>query len=104
MKNSDLDYEGEVRGYLTGFALALLLTLFAFGVVAWGQLSSSAALLIIGVCGLAQVIVQLRYFLHIDMTRQKREDLLLILFSGLLLAIMAGGTIWIMANLAHRMH
>jgi cytochrome o ubiquinol oxidase operon protein cyoD len=58
----------------------------------------------IAICGLAQVVVQFRYFLHINLSLQKREDLLLILFSVLLLAIMAGGTIWIMANLAHRMH
>ena len=49
-------------------------------------------------------MVHFRYFLHIDFTRQKREDLQLILFLFLLLVIMTGGTIWIMSNLATRMH
>jgi len=98
------DFEREVRLYLTGFGLALLLTVVPFGLVAWGQLPTSVVLLIVGICGLIQIVVQFRYFLHIDASRQKREDLLLILFSALLLVIMAGGTILIMSNLAGRMH
>ena len=57
----------------------------------------------IAVFALVQIVVHLRYFLHIDLGKQKREDLQLILFSTFLLAIMAGGTIWIMANLQMRM-
>jgi cytochrome o ubiquinol oxidase operon protein cyoD len=102
--NNKPDFEQEVRFYLIGFSLALLLTLIPFALVAWAELPTSVALLFIAICGLAQVVVQFRYFLHINLSQQKREDLLLILFSVLLLLIMAGGTIWIMANLAHRMH
>ncbi|MCB1360077.1 MAG: cytochrome C oxidase subunit IV family protein [Rhodobacter sp.] len=88
--------------YLIGAGLSALLTILAFAAVALG-LSRGVALGIIGVTAVAQVIVQLRCFLHIDFSRQKREDLQLILFSLLLLAIMAGGTLWILANLAQRM-
>ena len=102
--HEERSFEQEVRGYLVGFFLAFLLTGIPFALVAWGQLPSAVALLLVLVCGLTQMVVQFRYFLHLDFTRQKREDLLLILFSTLLLAIMAGGTVWIMANLAHRMH
>ena len=102
--HNEPNFEQEVRGYLFGFSLALILTLVPFALVAWASLSTSVTLLFVGICALAQVVVQFRYFLHIDLSRQKREDLLLILFSVFLLAIMAGGTVWIMANLAHRMH
>ena len=97
-------FERDVRHYLAGFFLCLALTVIPFGLVALDQMSGPALILCIGVFAIAQIIVQLKYFLHIDLSRQKREDLLLILFSTLLLSIMAGGTIWIMANLAHRMH
>ena len=100
----DHRYEQALRQYIVGFVLALMLTLIPFALVAWGALPGSVAILFVLICGLTQMVVQFRYFLHIDFTRQKREDLLLILFSTLLLAIMAGGTIWIMSNLAHRMH
>ena len=72
--------------YLIGAGLSALLTILAFAAVALG-LSRGVALGIIGVSAVAQVIVQLRCFLHIDFSRQKREDLQLILFSLLLLAL-----------------
>jgi cytochrome o ubiquinol oxidase operon protein cyoD len=64
-----------VRSYLTGFILALLLTIVPFALVAWGNFPSHITLIIIAVFGLIQVIVQFHYFLHIDFSRQKREDL-----------------------------
>jgi len=100
---SDLDYGRELRGYLIGYGLALALTFMPFAFVSWGGMSQSATLSFLGTCALVQVAVHFRFFLHIDLSRQKREDLQLILFSVLLLIIMAVGTIWIMGNLAMRM-
>lgn len=100
---NDLDHKRELRLYLIGFALALALTLAAFGLTLWGGLSWATTMIIIGILGLAQMVVHLRFFLHIDLSRQKREDLQLILFSVLLLIIVVIGTIWIMADLATRM-
>ena len=96
-------YRRELRSYLTGLGLAVILTAVPFTLVAWGGMGTATTLWLITVFALLQVIVQMRYFLHIDFSRQKREDLHLILFSTLLLAMMAGGTIWILANLAMRM-
>jgi len=56
------------------------------------------------VLGFVQLVVQLVYFLHIDRRRSSREDLDLILFSSLVLLIIILGTVWIMGNLADRMH
>ncbi|NYT47388.1 MAG: cytochrome C oxidase subunit IV family protein [Candidatus Methanofishera endochildressiae] len=78
--NDELNYYKELRSYLTGFILALLLTIVPFALVAWGNFPSHITLIIIAVFGLIQVIVQFHYFLHIDFSRQKREDLQLILF------------------------
>lgn len=103
MRNG-ISFEHAVRQYLVGFSLALLLTLVPFGLVAWGELSRPATIMFIGTFGMIQIIVHFKFFLHIDFKEQKREDLLLILFSTLLLVIMAIGTIWIMGNLSHRMH
>lgn len=94
----------ELRSYLTGGALSAALTLLAFAAVLWFDFARATTLTIVASAGVAQLIVQVRYFLHVDLSRQKREDLQLILFSLLLLALMAGGTIWIMGSLAGRMH
>lgn len=94
----------ELRSYLVGGALSVVLTLLAFAAVLWFDLARGTTLAIVAIAGVTQLIVQVRYFLHIDLSRQKREDLQLILFSLLLLTLMAGGTIWIMGSLAGRMH
>lgn len=97
------DHKAEIRHYLAGFAFALTLTLLPFALVAWGGLARMQTLTIVAICALVQIVVHFRYFLHIDFSRQKREDLHLILFSTLVLAIMACGTLWIVFNLAGRM-
>jgi cytochrome o ubiquinol oxidase operon protein cyoD len=93
----------EFRSYVWGLGLALLLTVVPFALVHWRPgVSESALMLLIGVFALAQMLVHFRFFLHLGF-KDKREDLLLLLFSALLLSIMVAGTIWIMASLSVRM-
>lgn len=92
----------ERRSYLVGLIACAAWTILAFGVVSLG-VERGTAILIIVVAALVQLVLQLRYFLHLDFSRQKREDLQLVLFSALLLAIMVGGTIWILADQQNRM-
>ncbi|HTX04627.1 MAG TPA: cytochrome C oxidase subunit IV family protein [Steroidobacteraceae bacterium] len=96
------EYGRELRGYLWGYGLAILLTLLPFGLVKWAVLPEYGLYLAIGVCALVQVIVHFRFFLHIDPPRQNVDDLHLILFTGLLLFFMVAGTIWILTSLAER--
>ena len=93
----------ERNSYLIGLAAAFVLTAVPFAIVAWSDWSSRSIQWSIALCAIMQILVHFRYFLHINLSRQKREDLQLILFSALLLIIMAAGTIWIMASLAPRM-
>lgn len=92
----------DFRSYVWGVGLALLLTLVPFAMVHWAVIPRLPLLAVIGGLALLQMLVHFRFFLHIGF-KHRREDLQLILFSALLLAIMVGGTIWIMASLAMRM-
>lgn len=92
----------ELRSYVWGFILALLLTVVPFAFVYWEVAPRSTLLIVIGVLALVQMVVHFRFFLHISF-KHKREDLQLILFSALILLIIMAGTLWIMANLAARM-
>jgi cytochrome o ubiquinol oxidase operon protein cyoD len=96
-------YRHELRGYQTGFALAAILTIVPFALVAAGKLSTMAALWVIGVLGLVQIAVHVRYFLHVDLSPEKREELSLMVFSGSLLAVMIAGMLWILFNMNVRM-
>jgi cytochrome o ubiquinol oxidase operon protein cyoD len=50
-----------------------------------------------------QVLVHLRFFLHINFTTTPRENVLALVFTCILLFIMVGGSFWIMFDLHTRM-
>lgn len=100
-ENSDL--KRERRSYVLGLGLAFILTAVPFGLVAWSDFSRLALLTVIGLFAAAQIIVHLRFFLHIDLSKSHRDDLQLILFTSVIILLMVGGTLWIMSDLAHRM-
>ncbi len=102
-KRSEM-HRRERRRYVIGYGGSLLLTLAMFGVAQVFGIETTGVYLAIGLLGLAQLIFQLVYFLHIDRRRSSREDLDLILFSTLVLLIIILGTVWILGNLAVRMH
>ncbi|GAA3797586.1 cytochrome o ubiquinol oxidase subunit IV [Qipengyuania pelagi] len=94
----------EIRSYAIGFVASLLLTSGAFAAHLSG-LSAPWKIALICAAALVQIVVHLRNFLHLSFSgEQSREDLLLVLFSVCLLAIMAGGTWYVMADLGERMH
>jgi cytochrome o ubiquinol oxidase subunit IV len=89
--------------YLKGFVFALVLTGIPFGLVAAGLLPRFATLVVIAILALVQVVVHLRYFLHIDLQSTPRDNLLALAFAAVLICIMIGGTFWIMLDLNLRM-
>ncbi len=93
----------ETMTYVVGYGLALLLTCAAFGLVYLRLLGARQAFYTVLGLGLAQMLVHFRCFLHIDLKRSARADLQLILFSGLIIALMVGGTLVVLANLQTRM-
>lgn len=97
-------YRRDLRTYLIGFGLALVLTVVPFAMILLGGMSAGVTLAVVGAFAIVQVVVHLRFFMGIDLSERKREDLDLILFSTLVLLIIVLGTVWIMGNLALRMH
>ncbi|MDB4354066.1 cytochrome o ubiquinol oxidase subunit IV [Akkermansiaceae bacterium] len=93
----------DLRNYVVGFVLSLVLSGAAFWVVLGSDFSRNLTLCLVGVLGVAQLLVQFRYFLHLNGKRENREDLYLVLFSTLVFIIMVLGTIWILGSLANRM-
>lgn len=92
-----------LKSYLTGLALALVLTAIPFALVAANPLPGSLTLVIIAIAAVIQILVHLRYFLHLDLTTTPRENLAAIVFAAILVLMMIGGSLWIMLDLQHRM-
>jgi cytochrome o ubiquinol oxidase operon protein cyoD len=107
MNRSPTDSTGASRGslksYAIGFLLAIALTIFAFGLVLSGVWPRSATLGVIFAAAIAQMLVHLHYFLHLDTSSSARWNLLALIFTLIIMIIFVGGTIWIMYNLNYRM-
>jgi len=101
--DEDVNLGRELRDFVIGLTSAFILTAVAFGLVAWTHWSAVHLFIAIGVCAVLQLIAQFRFFLHIDLRRSHRDDLQLILFSGLIITLMVGGTLWIIYNQYMRM-
>ena len=104
----ELDPQGnaasEIKSYAIGFVVSLLLTVGAFAALL-SDLPMAWKAALICVAALLQIATHMHNFLHISLSdSQSEEDLLLVLFSVCLLAIMAGGTWYIMSDLGGRMH
>jgi len=93
----------DVRSYLTGLMLALILTVVPFALVYFKLLPSGMTLVLIVVMAIIQILIHLRCFLHLDLTSTPRENLLALCFAAILIFLMVGGSLWIMFDLHHRM-
>jgi cytochrome o ubiquinol oxidase operon protein cyoD len=92
-----------LRSYTIGFGLALVLTAIPFGIVATKAATPATTLAVIAVLALVQVLVHLRYFLHLNLASSPRENLLALCFAAILIVVMIGGSLWIMIDLHQRM-
>jgi cytochrome o ubiquinol oxidase subunit IV len=97
-------YRRDLFTYLSGLALALILTAVPFALVYWHAMSTSSLWIAIGVFALVQAMVHFRCFLHVNPPHQNVDELWLVLFTVLILVMMAGGTVWILGNLHSRMY
>lgn len=99
----------SIKKYFLGFILSLTLTLTAFFLV-YKTISTDHPPLALGVLigaifllAIAQLIVQLQFFIHLGHDEKPGWNRLAFLFMILVIVIVAGGSIWIMDNLHYNM-
>ncbi|MCO5399124.1 cytochrome o ubiquinol oxidase subunit IV [Ralstonia soli] len=89
---------GSVRSYSKGLLLSVAMTAAAFGIVMSGALSSAATMaVIVGLC-VAQLLVQLVYFLHLGFGTGQRGNAGIFICTALVIAIVVAGSLWVMRN------
>jgi cytochrome o ubiquinol oxidase operon protein cyoD len=88
---------GSRKSYITGFLLAIALTIVPFGLVM--SHASIGTPVIIAVFALAQIGVHVVYFLHVNRSEEQRWNLMALVFTAIVVGIILGGSIWIMHNL-----
>lgn len=102
-------HTSPVQAYIAGFALAIALTVAAFGFV-WAYLASDGSLFsrgvlltLLGMLAAAQLYVQSVFFLHLSAERRLRMTLWSTLFTIMVVLIIVVGSLWIMQNLNYNM-
>lgn len=110
MKNElsiiDTEYgvgHGDLRSYVTGFIISILLTLLPYFIVVDHLLSGFMLVLAVVLFGVAQLLVQLFFFLHLSPKAKARWNLIALVFTVLVVVILVVGTLWIMNNLNYNM-
>jgi cytochrome o ubiquinol oxidase operon protein cyoD len=102
--------KSAVTKYVIGFTLSLVFTLAAFWLVIQhvdnnhqGGPSHEFILISIISLAIAQLIVQLYFFLHLGHESKPRWNLIVALFMVMVLVIVVFGSLWIMDNLDYHM-
>jgi len=93
----------DIQGYLVGLVLAALLTAASFYVVYTHLIWSPAIPIALVVLAIAQIGVHLVFFLHLTTAPDNTNNVLALAFGVLIVALIIGGSVWIMANLNERM-
>jgi cytochrome o ubiquinol oxidase operon protein cyoD len=94
---------GTVGSYLVGFVLAVVLTAASFWLVLNGGFSKETALLGLGALAAVQIVVHLVFFLHMNTSSSQRWNVTAFGFTVLTVAIVIGGTLWVMHNVSMNM-
>ncbi len=98
-----VDIIEELKSYLLGLGLSVLLTATAFFLsgtsLVWGP-SIPVALIVLAI---AQMGVHLVFFLHITTAPDSVNNILALAFGVLIVLLILGGTVWIMGTMNHNM-
>lgn len=90
---------GTYASYITGFILSILLTIIPYYIVVYMELSTGIKTISIVLLALAQLFVQLVFFLHLNTRSEKGWNFLSFIFTMLVVIILIGGSLWIMYHL-----
>ncbi|QEO16977.1 cytochrome o ubiquinol oxidase subunit IV [Acetobacter vaccinii] len=94
---------GSAASYLIGFVFAVILTVLSFGIVLTHSLSPAGTLAALSILALIQVLVHLRYFLHMGGDSEHRWNNICFIFTIAFVTILLVGTVFIMTNTAAHM-
>lgn len=95
--------QGSYKSYLIGFVLSIVFTLTAYFLTTGHVLEAWTLALTISALAVAQVFVQLFFFLHLAEEQSPRWNLIAFIFMAIVVVIIVGGSLWIMYNLDYHM-
>ena len=101
--NSAAASHGNTKQYTIGFILSVILTVIPFGMVMAGGFGRGIVMAVIAITAVAQVLVQLVYFLHMNSSSEQRWNVIAFIYTVLCIAVLLVGSVWIMNYLHYNM-
>ncbi len=93
----------EVRYYLLGLGLAILLTIASFWADQTRAIYSSGIPMALLVLAVAQIGIHLIFFLHITTDPDNANNILALAFGVLIVWLIVFGSLWVMIHLNHNL-
>jgi cytochrome o ubiquinol oxidase operon protein cyoD len=97
------EIKGKLKSYITGFILSIILTLIPYCLVTYKILTGNAIVIVLIIFAIAQLLVQLIFFLHMREESKPRLNLLVFISFVGVIVIVVVASIWIMENLNYNM-
>lgn len=88
-----------LKAYLIGLGLSLIFTCIAFAIVGEHRIDAPMLYILVTVLALAQLFTQVICFLRLNVTAEGRWNTMPFIFTLLIVAVVVGGSLWIMYNL-----
>jgi cytochrome o ubiquinol oxidase subunit IV len=93
----------HVRGYLVGYALAILLSIVSFYIARSTLVWAPSIPIALSVLAIAQMGVHLVFFLHMTSGSDNVNNLMALAFGLLIVMLLVFGSLWIMTHLNHNL-
>lgn len=91
---------GTRKSYLTGFVLSVILTAIPFWLVMGNVIADSMiTTLVIMAFGVAQILVHMIYFLHMNTKSEGGWTMMAAIFTIIVVVIALSGSLWVMYHL-----
>jgi cytochrome o ubiquinol oxidase operon protein cyoD len=97
------DAKKTLKSYITGFILSIILTLIPYFAVTNKLLSGATLVTVLILFAIAQLMVQLIFFLHMREESKPRLNLVVFISFVGIIVIVVVASIWIMQNLNYNM-
>ena len=98
--HQDAGPHSTLSGYLVGFVLSVILTAIPFWLVMGKVIADKGTMaLVLGVFAVAQILVHMVFFLHMNGKIEGGWTLLSTLFTVIFVAVGIAGTLWVMFHM-----
>jgi len=92
-----------LKAYFIGFVFCLILTFASFAVAGKAIFGTVQSYIALAVLAVAQLFVQVIFFLRLNTSKEGRWNVMSFLFTLLIILVIVAGSFWIMFNLNYNM-